>query len=58
MLLPPPQVAAAKVGAIEVVTTLCNAGADVQTKDEYRGWTALQFAADAGDLHTVTISKS
>ena len=41
----PPQVAAAKVGAIEVVTTLCNTGADVQTKDEYRGWTALQFAA-------------
>ena len=49
----PLQVAAAKVGAIEVVTTLCSAGADVQTKDEYRGWTALQFAADAGDLQTV-----
>jgi ankyrin repeat protein/Na+/H+ antiporter NhaA len=34
---------------------LVDAGAEVLLKDEYRGWTSLQFAADAGDIELVKL---
>ena len=38
---------------LENAQILVDAGASLQQKDKYRGWTALQFAVEAGDASLV-----
>ncbi|XP_047104807.1 ankyrin repeat domain-containing protein 23-like [Schistocerca piceifrons] len=46
---------AVKLGAVGELRALIAAGADVEARDEWRGWTALHWAAHRGDVEAARL---